>query len=105
MNESGYELGEAGSAVQAAATSGLAFTACILQASLMSDQQSVALQGMVLGARALVSAGAESIMILYTGHQHTFTPQRSSTGELENGAELEEFVKKVEERGEPLHQP
>ena len=64
------------------------------------------LQGMVLGLRALVAAGAESVMVLYTSRQAIFRPQRSSTGVLINTSELEQYLAQVQLQGrdfEGLH--
>ena len=57
------------------------------------------LQGMVLGLKALVAAGAESVMVLYTGRQATFRPRRSSTGLLMNTCEFEQYLTHVQLQG------
>lgn len=54
---------------------------------------------MVLGLRALVAAGAESVMVLHTGCQLTFQPERDSEGKLGNAAAFEDYIRDVQQRG------
>jgi len=54
---------------------------------------------MVLGLRALVAAGAESVMVLYTERQHVFQPERSEEGKLLNSPAFEHFIREVQGRG------
>ena len=54
---------------------------------------------MLLGVRALIAAGAESVMVLYTSRQAIFRPMRSSTGELLNASELEHYLIQVQLQG------
>ena len=57
------------------------------------------LQGMVLGLRALVAAGAESVMVLHTECQLSFQPERDSEGKLRNAAAFEDYIGDVQQRG------
>ena len=57
------------------------------------------LQGIELGLRALVAAGAESVMVLHTGCQLSFQPERDSKGKLGNAAAFEDYIGEVQQRG------
>lgn len=54
---------------------------------------------MVLGLRALVAAGAESVMVLHTECQLSFQPERDSEGKLRNAAAFEDYIGDVQQRG------
>ena len=58
---------------------------------------------MLLGLRALVAAGAESVMVLYTSRRATFRPARSSTtGLLMNASEFEQYLNQVQLQGKNI---
>ena len=54
---------------------------------------------MELGLRALVAAGAESVMTLHACRQTEFLPQRGAGGELSNVKEFERFLNSVHAGG------
>ncbi|CAL5227030.1 g9925 [Coccomyxa viridis] len=56
------------------------------------------MKGMVLGLRAMVAAGAESVMVLYTGQQVVFRPEFKD-GSLMNAAAFEDYLREVQQRG------
>lgn len=59
------------------------------------------MQGMVLGLRAMVAAGAESVMVLYTGQQVVFRPEFKD-GKLSNATAFEDYLREVQQRGRPM---
>ena len=56
---------------------------------------------MVLGLRAMVAAGAESVMVLYTGQQVVFRPEFKD-GSLMNAAAFEDYLREVQQRGRSM---
>ena len=53
----------------------------------------------MLGLRAMVAAGAESVMVLYTGQQVVFRPEFKD-GALLNATAFEDYLREVQQRGE-----
>jgi hypothetical protein len=58
---------------------------------------------MELGLRALVAAGAESVMTLHACRQVAFRPRRGAGGGLSNEKEFEQFLSGVHAEGESFH--
>ncbi len=60
---------------------------------------------MELGLRALVAAGAQSVMTLHSSHYFTFEPRRDQEGTLQNSGAFEEYLQSVRIEGEPRSRP
>lgn len=58
-------------------------------------------QGMELGLRALVAAGAKSVMTLHCSRYFSFQPLLDAQGTLTNAAAFEEFLSSVRSEGTP----
>ncbi len=56
---------------------------------------------MLLGLRAMVAAGAESVMVLYTGQQIVFRPEFKD-GRLLNATAFEDYLREVQQRGKRI---
>ncbi|CAL8466534.1 g6070 [Coccomyxa elongata] len=60
-------------------------------------------KGMELGLRALVAAGAQSVMTLHSSCYFTFEPRRDQEGTLENSAAFEDYLQSVHTEGVRLN--
>jgi hypothetical protein len=58
---------------------------------------------MELGLRALVAAGAQSVMTLHSCRYFAFTPEIGADGKLANAAAFEEYLQSVRTEGAPLN--
>lgn len=56
---------------------------------------------MLLGLRAMVAAGAESVMVLHTSQQLAFEPERNKSGELLNYLAFQDYLTSVQQQGRP----
>ncbi len=54
---------------------------------------------MELGLRALVAAGAQSVMTLHSCRYFSFTPETEANGTLKNSEALEEYLRSVRTEG------
>lgn len=54
---------------------------------------------MELGLRALVAAGAQSVMTLHSCRYFTFTPEIGTDGKLANATAFEEYLQSVRTEG------
>ena len=54
---------------------------------------------MELGLRALVAAGAQSVMTLHSCRYFIFTPETDANGTLKNSEALEEYLQSVRTEG------
>ena len=52
-----------------------------------------------MGLRAMVGAGAESVMTLHSSRQLKFEPEYDSKGSLRNAAEFENYLESVQKAG------
>jgi len=57
---------------------------------------------MELGLRALVAAGAKSVMTLHSSRYFSFQPLLDAQGTLMNAASFEAFLSSVRSEGTPL---
>ena len=55
----------------------------------------------MLGLRAMVAAGAESVMVLHTSRQLVFEPEWDGNGKLLNDLAFQDYLKSVQQQGRP----
>ena len=59
---------------------------------------------MVLGLRAMVAAGAQSVMVLHTSRQLVFEPEWDDNGKLSNDVAFQDYLTTVQQQGRPNQQ-
>lgn len=60
---------------------------------------------MELGLRALVAAGAQSVMTLHSCRYFTFEPRYDQQGTLQNSAAFEKYLQSVRTEGDASQPP